>query len=72
MPSKPSKKRKPGESQRELQHKPRAPRQVWLVIEDDREDGWPAYKTFKAAKANAPPNAIILGPAVMAERVRQG
>lgn len=67
----PSKKKKPGESQRELQHKPRAPRQVWLVLHDDRDNGYTAYTTMKAAKAAAPSNGVIVGPYVLTERDRQ-
>lgn len=66
-----AKKKKPGESQRELAHKPRAPRQVWLVLYDDRTDRYDAYVTLKSAKAAAPPNAVIVGPLVLAERNRQ-
>lgn len=57
------------DSEREL-HRPKAPRQFWIPIYDDRKDGFEAYTTLKAAKTAAP-NAIIVGPAIVAERVRQ-
>jgi hypothetical protein len=58
------------DSERELS-KPKAPRQLWVPIYDDRKDEFESYTTLKAAEKNAPENAVIVGPFVLAERNRQ-
>lgn len=49
----------------------RAPRQVWLVLRDDRKDVYEAYVSLTSASTSAPSNSTVVGPFVLAERNRQ-
>lgn len=75
-----AKKKNARESQRDVSTAKtlKAPRQLWVPIYSDEQfkrasqglEPFEAYLTLKAAKAAAP-NAIVVGPLVLAERTRQ-